>query len=205
MEQRQRIKRTAAGVILAAGEAKRMGCSKLTLPWQGETILGRTIENAKAGGVWPLTVVSGAYHAEVEAVAQAKGLPCLYNAAYATGQSSSLQCGLAAVGQDSGVMYILGDQPLVPPALYAALLSAYAESAAWLVAPCGRQGRRGNPVIVAPQLFDDVRRLRGDVGARVLFTRYEEMALLLPVAEAAIHIDIDTVAEYERQCRTREE
>lgn len=207
MEQHQHLKlRTLRGVILAAGESSRMGRPKLILPWENDTILGCTIENARAGGLKNLTVITGAYQEQIAAVAAAKGVTCLHNPAFATGQSSSLRIALqedeACAGQ--GVMFILADQPFIKPAVYCALQKAYQKSVAWLVAPQGPGGRRGNPVIVGPELFADMNNLTGDEGARALFARYPQMALLVPVDDEAIYLDIDTMDDYKKLGGMRE-
>lgn len=203
MEQERVIARLrpCAGVVLAAGESRRMGAPKLLLPLAGDTVLGRTLANSMAGGISPLTVVCGAYAAEIAAQAQAKGLPHLYNSAYASGQSSSLIAGLAAVPQGYGAMFILGDQPFVMPQSYAALAQAYAQSEALIVAPQYPGGRHGNPVIVAPQLFAKLRLLSGDTGARALLQQYQEQTLFLPLEEQGMYKDIDTREEYELYCQ----
>lgn len=190
--------RPMAGVVLAAGESNRMGRAKLLLPLAGDSILGRTLANAIAGGISPLSVVGGAYFAQVAKVAKAKGLPCLLNQDYALGQSTSLIVGLQAAPPGYGVMYILGDAPFVAPASYAALAAAYGQSDALIVAPQGPDGRRGNPVIFAPQLFAEISLLSGDVGARGLLEKYRRETLLLPLDDAGLWLDIDTQQEYER-------
>lgn len=48
-----------AGVILAAGEAKRMGRSKVSLPYQDGTILEAVITPARRSPLAPVVIVLG--------------------------------------------------------------------------------------------------------------------------------------------------
>lgn len=188
--------RSLAGIVLAAGESRRMGRPKLLLPLGDDTVLGHTLANALAGGVSPLIVVCGAYATEVAAQAEAKGLPCVFNAAYGAGQSSSLIAGLRAAPRDHGLMFILADQPFILPASYAALAAAYRHSQALIVAPQCPDGRRGNPVIIAPQLFAEINLLRGDTGARLVLEKYHSSILFVPLDDEGLLMDLDTEADY---------
>ena len=185
-------------IVLAAGLSQRMGCCKLALPWCSDTILGHTLAQAEAGGCSPLTVISGAYQTQVEQIAQTKGASCLYNPDYATGQASSLRCALVSLPVDAGMMFILADQPLVPPEVYATLRQAYLASDAWLIAPQDDSGKRGNPVIIAPNLRPEIASLQGDEGARSLFALYPEHVLLVPCSGSDYWLDIDTPEDYAR-------
>lgn len=193
--------RPLAGVVLAAGESRRMGQPKLLLPWGEGTILSRTLANALAGGIRPLSVVCGAHAARVAEIAGAAGLQCLFNEAYGNGQSTSLIVGLKAAPEGHGLMYILGDQPLVRLESYAALAQAYAKSEALIVAPQVPGGRRGNPVIFAPQLFAEIALLRGDTGARGLIEKYRRQTLLVPLKDKGLRVDIDMPRDYKKYQR----
>jgi len=190
--------RRLAGVVLAAGNSRRMGCPKLLLPWGDDTVLGHTLANAMAGGITLLTVVCGAEAGAVSAQVEAKGLPWLFNASYAQGQSSSLQCGLKTVPEGCGVMFILGDMPCTSPHSYAALAAAYANSRALIVAPVNAAGQRGNPTLWAPELFAELSSLTGDMGARALLDQHRQETLLIPLEEAGLYLDIDTPEDYKR-------
>jgi molybdenum cofactor cytidylyltransferase len=175
-----------------------MGSLKLLLPWEGDTILGRTLFNAMTGGVGPPTVICGARAQAVVAEAEAKGLPWLFNEDYIKGQSSSIICGLQTVPLGFGVMFILGDMPAVSPQSYAALAAAYAESRALIVVPVNSEGQRGNPTVWAPQLFPEIARLSGDIGARELINKYWEQTLLVILDDPGLYTDIDTPEDYYR-------
>lgn len=188
--------RPLTGVVLAAGTSRRMGCPKLLMPWEGDTVLGRTLTKAITGGISPLTVVCGAQAELVAAEAVVKGLPWLLNKDYAQGQSTSLICGLEFVLPGSGVMFILGDMPAVSPQSYKALADAYCESRALIVVPVNSEGRRGNPTVWAPELFAELKRLSGDIGAREILEKYRAQTQLLPRDDSGLYTDIDTPEDY---------
>lgn len=190
--------RAVAGVVLAAGESRRMNCPKLLLPWNDDTVLGCTLANAMAGHVKPLTVICGAEAEAIAAQAAAKGLSWLLNENYALGQSTSLICGLKAVPPGYGVMFILGDMPVVLPASYRELAAAYRESGALIVAPVNSAGQRGNPTVWSPEVFSELEGLSGDNGARELLEQYRQQTLLLPLNDPGLYTDIDTPEDYRR-------
>ena len=84
--------KAVAGVILAAGCSQRMGRPKLLLPFPGgENVLDVTIRHAQEAALTSLLLVSGAERQAVEAIAQKRGIPIVYNPAYQQGQSTSLE------------------------------------------------------------------------------------------------------------------
>jgi molybdenum cofactor cytidylyltransferase len=173
-----------------------MGSPKLLLPWEGDTVLGRTLANAKAGGLHPLIVICGSEPGAVAVEAKAKDVPCIINQDHSQGQSTSLKCGLKAALSGYGVMFVLGDMPAVLPQSYAALAAAYAKSRSLIVVPANMQGQHGNPTVWAPQLFPEIAQLSGDTGARGLMKKYREQMLLLPLEDQGLYMDIDTPEEY---------
>ena len=57
------------------------------------------------------------------------------------------------------------------------------------------EGRPGHPVAFAAELLPALRALDGDRGARALLDAQRERVVEVPVADAGIHADIDTVAD----------
>ena len=129
----------------------------------------RAVEAALGSRARPVIVVVGHARSAVE-VALA-GLPATFafNPEFETGIASSLRTGLAATPDEAdGAVVLLGDMPNVVPSLIDELIDAFeARPALRAVAPY-RDGRRGNPVLLARSLFDQAMRLAGDEGARGL-------------------------------------
>ena len=185
-----------AGIILAAGASARMGRPKLLLPWQGEPLIRHTARTALEAGLFPVIVVTGAYGAEVEAALTGLEVQIAANPEWETGQGSSVRAGVAALPSETGAaIFLLGDQPQIPASLLQALAEAHAQSQAPVIAPL-IDGQRGNPVLFDRAVFPDLLLLRGDAGARQVFSRYPPQ--YLPWNDPAPLWDIDTPADYQR-------
>ncbi len=188
-------------VILAAGASTRMGTQKLLLPFGDNTILGTTLAKIKSCGIGDIRIVLGANAAEIKQKVDLKGLTIIYNSDYLQGQSTSVKLAVKDISGDSGVMFALGDQPLVKKETFLALLKAYRKSDALAVFPVTKDGRRGNPVIFSPQTFADISLLQGDTGPRKLLEAYGNKAISIVVEDEHIHSDIDTPEEYKKYQR----
>ncbi len=86
-----------AGLILAAGEAKRYGQPKQLLDWHGKPFIRQVAETALAAGLSPVVVVTGANTEPVSSAVQGLPLTILHNPAWKNGQSTSIQTGLQAL------------------------------------------------------------------------------------------------------------
>ncbi|MDA0243553.1 MAG: nucleotidyltransferase family protein [Chloroflexi bacterium] len=188
-------------LVLAAGESQRMGQAKLLLPWGERTILGETLTQVQASAVAEVLLISGGYREEVEAVAQKYGVAVVHNPAFATGEMlSSLQTGLRHLRGRAGeppaaVLVMLGDLPFIPTALINQLLAGFAGGLGQIIAP-SYEGRRGHPVIIGRELWEDVLALPPTAAPRDLFRQHPPT--LLPVTTDLILRDIDTPEEYAR-------
>ena len=115
---------SVAGLILSAGESKRMGSPKALLEFRGETFLDRLI-GTFSQFCSPVVVVLGCEADRIRAGLRRK-LQAVFaeNPNYRFGQLSSMQCGLRAIPPDTeGVLFTLVDHPNVRRATIAALLS----------------------------------------------------------------------------------
>lgn len=188
-------------VILAAGQAKRMGQAKQLLPLGGKPLVWHVASQACAAGLQQVVAVTGAYAAEV---AQAlAGLPVgiVHNPDWATGQAASVAAGVRALGPVKAVLFLLADQPLVDAALVNSLVSAYRQGGASIVAP-SCQGQPGNPVMFDLAVWRDaLLALSGDEGARRIVRVNSDSVRWVEVIDPAVFLDADTPEEYQRLCR----
>ncbi len=197
--------RPLAAIVLAAGASTRMGRQKLLLPWGKTTVLGCTLENLRQSGVTPLILVVGHQWQTVLAAVDTGGFQVAVNDDYLQGQSTSVRRGIGLLPAGYGAMFVLGDQPLVSSPLYRQLAQAYRESDAPVVLPVDFQGKRGNPVVFAPELIAQMTDLRGDQGARSLIQRYQKDILTVTTAERGIFLDLDTPQAYQDCLKEAEE
>ncbi len=100
----------------------------------------------------------------------------------------------------SGVMILLGDQPLVGPELVRRLAAFFLERPECAAAPaCG--GKRGNPVVLPAQALAATLSLSGDQGARGLLGSFG--LRLMPTNDTAAITDVDTWEAYESLSRAK--
>jgi len=211
-----------AGVILAAGMGTRMGSTKQLLSLGGRPILECVIQNGLAADLDPLILVLGHEANKIMGVIVESRTRVVMNSRYKSGMSSSIRAGLAAVGpQCDGVMFLLGDQPLVGSPILKTLIQAFtiqgntdqahtdqmqndqSHKNRAIVIP-SFQGRQGNPVIFGRHFFSKLDRLTGDIGGRALFKSHPENIIQVPVNTDAVCFDLDTPEDYERLCQREE-
>ncbi|HOC06540.1 MAG: nucleotidyltransferase family protein [Bacillota bacterium] len=192
-------------VILAAGSARRMGRLKQLLPWQGEkTILETVVETVLACPEFDdeVRVVLGAGRQEVEPVLRAIADPRLVlvdNPRHEQGMLSSIQRGVANFPPASqGFALFLGDQPLLTPALVAALARQWREGPPDFLVPVCR-GRRGHPVFVHKKYLPEIlAREDCDGGLRNLLRFHSDAVTFHQVDSPAVYIDLDYPHEYKK-------
>lgn len=189
---------SVAGILLAAGLSRRMGAAnKLTAPYGDKPLVRHAGETLAASTATPVIVVTG--HDRKGVIACLAGLDFkeAHNADFATGMASSLRTGIDALAADiDAAVIMLGDMPALKAHDIDALVAAFAANPqAPAVAPV-HAGRRGNPVLWSRTMFGDLRRLRGDRGARGLLGTLGERLVSVEVGHAGIFRDVDTAADF---------
>ena len=92
--------------------------------------------------------------------------------------------------QPHGYIVALADMPFVQSATIRQIEMRLLQGAG-IVVP-RHQGQRGNPVGFSAKFTDDLLRLSGDQGARVLFEKYQSDIEYIDTDDAGILMDIDT-------------
>ncbi|UCG55398.1 MAG: NTP transferase domain-containing protein, partial [Dehalococcoidia bacterium] len=87
-----KIKESAfiSAILLAAGESKRMGRPKLSLPFGNNTILGGTVDNLLNSNVNEVIVVMGANIQKIKKALSDRAVKIATNPHYKRGMSTSL-------------------------------------------------------------------------------------------------------------------
>jgi len=186
--------RRIAGLLLAAGQSRRMGTrNKLLIEVRGKPMVRHAIEALEGAGLDPITVVSGHQAAHVAAAIAGTKAGIVHNPDYPTGLASSLKAGLAALPEEvDGVLVALADMPLVDAAHLRRLMAAFEPDRGRSIVVPTHRGKRGNPVIWARRFFPEMARLEGDVGARHLIGLFDEAVVEIEFGDPASLIDIDT-------------
>ena len=191
---------SVAGVILAAGESRRMGFPKALLRYRDETFLD-TLIGLFAARCQPVIVVLGA-HAERIREGTRRPARFVINADYQRGQTSSMQCGLRAVPDGAeGVLFTLVDHPAVAAATLDALVDG-PDPELRMQRPLVRVprlgGRRGHPIWFARELIAEFLELPENGAAREIVRSHGAHTEFLDVDDAGILADIDDAEAYGR-------
>ncbi len=186
----------AAGIILAAGAAARMRQPKLLLPWKGEALIRHAARTALQAGLDPVLVVTGAQAEALQQALDGLAVQFAHNPDWAAGQSTSVRTGILALPDGiPAALFLLGDQPFVPPELIRALLEHYHASHPLILAPFVGE-KRANPVLFDRAIFPAMCALQGDAGARSLFAQYPPARL--PWDDERLLFDVDTPEDYQQ-------
>ncbi len=185
---------SVAAIVLAAGRGSRFGeAPKLLAHLHGKPLVRHVAEAALASAADPVFVVTGHRSGEVEATLIDLPIVLVPNRAYAEGLSTSLKAGFVALDPDTeAAIVLLGDMPLVGPALIDRLIARWRESRPAAIVPVV-EGQRGNPVVLSTSLRPEVERLIGDVGAGPLLRGRADVLEEAMDDEAAVR-DVDTPA-----------
>jgi CTP:molybdopterin cytidylyltransferase MocA len=172
------------GLVLAAGAGSRFGGTKQLAPVRGRPLLEHAI--AAVAGLEPRVVVLGHAAAEIRDGVDLQGATPVVCASWEQGQSASLRCGIAALGDVDAAVVVLGDQPLIGPEAVAALVAAARPGDDAVRA--SYDGTPGHPVLLGRTLLARAAELTGDTGFRDLLTSARRIDLT-GVADPA---DVDT-------------
>ena len=194
------MRRRVAGIVLAAGEGRRMGKLKQSLPVRGKSMLETVVDKALASSLHRVVVVLGSHSDRLAPLLSNRPVTVVINRDHRDGQASSLKAGLRELTPESdAALFLLGDQPLVSQETVDGIVVAYQRTNAPIIAPI-YGGKRGNPVLFGRELFPLIEGLTGDTGARGILTEHSELVIFLPVADPGILFDVDTEEDYYRLC-----
>lgn len=188
-----------ASILLAAGASSRMkNCPKQLLEFCGETLLRRAAKTALASLCQPVCVVLGANAESLQAEIADLKVEITINKNWASGVASSLQAGLKTAleidPEISAVCVMLADQPLIDWQIINRLAEMFERGEDAVVA-CSYAETIGVPAILARSLFEEIKDLKGDAGAKKIISKYISKSGKLSVPKAAI--DIDSQQDYE--------
>lgn len=192
------MRKRVAGIVLAAGEGRRMGKLKQSLPVRGKSMLETVVDTALASSLHRVVVVLGHGAERLVPLLGRRPVTVIINREFHDGQATSLQAGLRELTPESdAALFLLGDQPLLSRETVDNIVAACQHTNAPIIAPI-YGGKRGNPVLFGRELFPLIEGLKGDTGARGILTGHPDMLFSLPVADPKILFDVDTEADYRR-------
>jgi molybdenum cofactor cytidylyltransferase len=185
-------------IILAAGSSSRLGQPKQLLPYKGKTLIGHIVEIALQSEAEKVLIVLGANHLIIE-----KKLPVLdklkpiYNEDWREGMASSIRKAIAFLQEEEkcpeAALIMTSDQPYINVTLLNRMIHIQKDNPKPIVAST-YNGTIGTPVLFHASLFEELKKLQGDAGAKkMLMHRLDEVET---VEFPDGNIDIDTEIDY---------
>lgn len=191
------------GIILAAGESKRMGRPKQLLPFGNRTLIETVIDHVLQSQVEKVMVVLGANKKLVVKRLAKFPVSTVINPRYEDGMLSSVQVGFEAIAKDAtAAIIILGDQPTIPGWVFDSIIKAYRSSGKGIVVPI-HQKKRGHPILIDCKYRKEVAALDPSVGLRALLFGHPDDIEEVSVESPAILKDIDYPEDYVKEYKQR--
>jgi len=157
-----------AGLILAAGESRRMGSPKALLPYQGRPFLEHLLDITHHPRIGVRRVVLGPDADVISAQVDVAKEEIVLNLEWERGQLSSIQAAIRTLPANTeGLLLCPVDHPLVSASLVNDLVEAFDANRPAVAIPI-YEGRRGHPVIFSARLYDELLQAPEDKGARAV-------------------------------------
>ena len=184
-----------AGIVLAAGGAKRFGGVKQLAEIDGRPLLEFSLEAMAGAPLDDRIVVLGANADLVQEKVPLHGARIVVCDRWEEGQARSLAVGLKAAGDADAVVVALGDQPGITSRAIRMVIEGEREGAAAVRASYGESP--GHPVLLRRSLFSELESLEGDSGARVVLDRPGVEVVTVNCDDLGSGVDIDTPEDLE--------
>ncbi|ARM91949.1 glycosyltransferase family 2 protein (plasmid) [Rhizobium sp. CIAT894] len=194
MEQRKDV--SVAAILLAAGQAKRMGANgqhKLLAEFDGVPLVRRSAIVLLASNATPVVAVTGHRQGDIEAALTGLDIATSFNPSYLTGMASSVACGVShpQIAECDGVIVMLADMPGIVTEHIDSVVQAFRQSGGEAIVRASFGNKPGHPVVFPKVLYDRLIRLSGDVGARELIADSKLPVVMIDIGPAAL-LDVDT-------------
>lgn len=183
------------GILLAAGESRRMGYPKPLLRIGDRTFIEQAVATMLTAAD-SLVVVLGAHAARIRPKVPADPrIRIVENPDYTRGQLSSLKVGIRSLtpGVDAAIVH-LADHPAVRPETFRALAQARRISRKPITIVRYR-GRRGHPVMFERTVFAELLDAPESEGARFVVNADPRRVAYVDIEDAGVVLDLDTPSD----------
>lgn len=175
-----------------------MGAFKPLLPLGDGTVIERTINIFREGGISDIIVVVGYQADRIIPLLEKQGARWVINEHYDREMFSSVQVGVKNLNGDGGAFFLSpADMPLVNSATLKKLIAAYREGNMDVYHPCYGQ-RRGHPPLIAAALIPYILAFPGPGGLGALLSLYRGTSMDVDCDDPGILINLNTPEDYER-------
>jgi molybdenum cofactor cytidylyltransferase len=183
-------------IVLAAGESKRMETQKLLLPFDGNTIIGKVVENIISSEVKKIMVVLGSNLEEIHNALKNLPVSFCFNVDYKEGMHTSVYCGFRALPEHAAAALVFqGDQPFIPGEVTNKIINAWKRTQKGIVIPVSG-GKRGHPTLFNMKYREEITQIDAAQGLRSIALTHPEDVLEVETDFTGITWDIDTKNDY---------
>jgi molybdenum cofactor cytidylyltransferase len=179
------------GLILAAGKGRRFGGPKQLAHLHGRPLLEHAVRAMTASPVGRVVVVLGSGADDVIAQVDLHGAEPVVCERWEEGQSASLAFGLGELSECDAIVVTLGDLPNLSTNAIRRVIAARSDGVEAVRATYA--GEPGHPVLLERELFERLRDVSGDHGARNLLLSVSQREV--PCDDLGGGEDIDTPAQ----------
>ena len=184
------------GIILAAGESRRMGRPKMILPFGNLSIIEEVVQSATRSFLDRTFVILGSDKEAIGQLIQDYPVETVFNNRYKNGMLTSVQSGLKSVNEETiAIMVLLGDQPMIRSSIMNKMIEAYRKSNKEIIVAT-HQGKRGHPLVFGKKYFKAVREFTVENSLKELLINNPDDIEEMETDSPEILRDIDTEKEY---------
>ena len=188
-----------SGVLLSAGESKRMGQPKALLKFGERSNIENLLDEYLSSQLDKVIVVTG-FNGEslkkfIEKKTKDKKLKIVINEHYNLGMFSSIQKGIAEISR-GGILIGIVDNPFTNSTVIGELIENF--SGGEIVIP-DYHGKGGHPVIIPFSLREEILNANPEkTSLKDVFSCHLDMIKRIKFEDQTITFDMDTVEDYNR-------
>ncbi len=195
------IPRRLFALIPAAGRSRRMGTSKLLLPWQGTTVIEHLIGTLTRLDIAAVLIVTRPDDHALQVAVQRTSVVAVIPDHEPAEMRDSIEIGLRAIRQrfaptdDDGWLLIPADHPLIESEVLNGLLTRWSQGDCQALLPTLGL-RRGHPTFLRWSLATRIEALPKDVGVNTLLRSSPGLVTEWPTDHESVLADLDTPEDY---------
>ena len=193
---KSKLKKTnrVIAIVLAAGLSRRMGnANKLLMKFGGCPMIEHVAKTLNESCLDKIIVVTGFEAEQIKNALNGHDVSFVDNPDYGQGLSTSLIAGLRSVDEmTDAVIICLGDMPMVTSTGIKQLINEFDPDVGREICVPTYQGKRGNPILWSRRFINEMLQLEGDVGAKHLLFKYDDIVHEVPIQDSGILLDFDT-------------
>lgn len=198
-----RATRRLFALIPAAGRSRRMGTSKLLLPWQGTSVIEHLIATLTRPDIAAVVIVIRPDDVPLKIVVQRTAAVAVIPDHEPPDMRDSVEIGLRTIRQrftptdEDGWLLIPADHPLLETEVLDGLLTRWSQRDSDALLPTFGQ-QRGHPTLLSWSLAARVEQLPPDVGVNTLLRSPTTLVAEWPTGRESVLADLDTPEDYAR-------